>query len=153
MACGEAVEVVETYWSICHAQFSYPCGIRWCKKWGVPYPCGVRWCSGKLPYPCRKSRAGVRYCFDFSVVHENCKVFRSKLYGCCNGTEYEWSAACFGWFDAYLPQKRVCLKSPPKELGPCREGYSLPPGGSIPGGPLEDGSVAPHPGGGLTPGQ
>ncbi|MBE5321855.1 hypothetical protein IM793_22050 [Pedobacter sp. MR2016-19] len=23
----------------------YPCGTKWCKKWGVKYPCGVKMCS------------------------------------------------------------------------------------------------------------
>ena len=145
MACGSAEEVLERYWAICHKDFNYPCGIKWCKKWGIPYPCGLKYCKGSLPYPCRKTRRKTKYCYDFSVVHESCKVFYAKLYGCCDGKEYEWSSACFGWFGSYHTNKRICFDNPPKEVGKCKEGNSLPPGGEIPGGPIDPGSVAPHP--------
>lgn len=145
MACGNAQQVVEKYLGICWASFRYPCGIKWCKKWGIPYPCGLKWCTGHFPYPCIKRRTVTKYCFDFAVVHENCKVFVSKFYGCCEGREYEWSGGCLGWFDAYYTQKRICLDTPPKEIGPCTAGNSIPPSGQIPGVFIDEGSVGVRP--------
>ena len=30
---------------------SVPCGVRFCKKWGIPYPCGVNFCNVCLNFP------------------------------------------------------------------------------------------------------
>lgn len=119
MACGEAVQVIDRYWSVCWAWI--------------------------IPYPCRKARKKTKYCYDFSVVHQSCSVFYEKLHGCCGGQEYEWSAACFGWVSSYLSDVRQCFNAPLTPKGPCTEGGSLPPGGTAPGGPIDPGSVAPHP--------
>jgi len=32
------------YWSI-NKTTSGPCGVKTCKKWGVPYPCGIKYCD------------------------------------------------------------------------------------------------------------
>lgn len=144
MPCGEARDVHVHYWTTCWQSFSYPCGIRWCKKWGIPYPCGVKFCRGRFPYPCRKTRIETRYCYDFSVAKGSCKVFYESWYGCCGGQEYSWSDGCLGWFTHYESNYSRCFEEPLKPEGPCKEGNSLPPGGQVPGGPLDEGSVAPH---------
>jgi hypothetical protein len=131
------VTVTETYWTTCHKEVRYSCGVKWCYKkvWGVkvPYPCGVKWCTRNVPYPCRKHRQVTKWRYDFSVVHENCKVFYAKLYGCEGGKEYTWSSRCAGWFDIYHPGPITkYFKNPLSSLGSCREGYSIPPGGQIP---------------------
>ena len=55
----------------------------WCYKkiWGI-----------RIAYPCRKRRNVTKWRYEFSVVHENCKFFYAKLYGCEGGKEYTWSA-------------------------------------------------------------
>lgn len=57
-------EVVETYWT-------------WCRKWGVPYPC-------------RKKRTVVRWCYTFRVWRRN--LFGPLEYNiaCENNFEYTW---------------------------------------------------------------
>lgn len=121
--CGVKTEVTERYWSICYK-----------KVW-----------FASVPYPCRKTREVTKYCYEFSVVHENCKAFYSRLWGCCDGKEFKWSKPCFGWFDAYFTNKYICFSKPLKSIGECSEGGSLPPGGLIPGGPIAPGDVAPNP--------
>lgn len=171
MACGEVVEVAVRYIGICWKKisipcgikwcdytFRYPCGIKWCRKWGIPYPCGAKKCTGTIPYPCGfnwceisipyfclKTRKKKRYCYDFSVIHQNCMVVYEKLYGCCGGNEYSWTDICLGWVESYHTNVRKCFETPLKPNGPCQEGNSIPPGGNIPATPLDEGSVAPHP--------
>jgi len=47
-----------TYFDLSGCSFDvtipYPCGIKWCEKFGISYPCGVKWCTVTLiiPYPC-----------------------------------------------------------------------------------------------------
>jgi len=36
------------YWQGCT---QYPCGVRMCKKWGVPYPCGANMCTACISIP------------------------------------------------------------------------------------------------------
>lgn len=171
MACGVKRSVLE--WSVstcwvnvpypcgfvwCSVRLRYPCGVKWCKKWGVRYPCGVKTCSKRIriacgirfcrvrvPYPCLIRKLVEKYCYDFSVVHDNCKVLYEKHYGCCDGVEYAWSDACLGWFGIYQSRNTRCFDEPLEGKGPCRTGGSLPSGGEIPGGSLDPGSVAPHP--------
>jgi hypothetical protein len=169
MPCGYPGDVYEKYLATCYWEFSYPCGIRycngsfnypcgvrWCRKWGIPYPCGVRWCTatysypcgfnyctGRLPYPCIKTRILKGVCFDFVSVHDDCKVLYEKHYGCCGGREYEWSDACLGWVGAWRPRTE-CFAEAPKDIGKCSEGNSIPYGGQAPGGSFDPGSVAPH---------
>ena len=145
----------------CTSSISYPCGVRWCSKWGISYPCGIRWCSatisypcgirwctlnipypcgfnycaGRIPYPCRITVGTKKKCYDFSLVHENCKTVFSLNYGCCDGKEYRWTGKCLGWFDAYHRNKKVCFDDEPEEIGDCTEGNSIPPGGNLPPGP------------------
>lgn len=38
--------------TFCTESVPYPCGVKWCKKWGIPYPCGVKWCTETISYPC-----------------------------------------------------------------------------------------------------
>lgn len=169
MPCAYAGTVYEKYLGVCHTQFDYPCGIkycsqsfdypcgiRWCKKWGVSYPCGVKtcttsisypcgfdYCSGSMPYPCVRTRAVDGWCYDFSSFRNDCRVAYERHKGCCGGVEYEWTSKCLGWVKAYT-RGTVCFKEKPKEVGPCTEGGSLPPGGQRPGGPLDKNSVAPR---------
>lgn len=174
MACGQLRRVYESYWGFCNFEFNYPClgwcrqtimlpcGIKWCGFW----PCGFKWCpirislpciktcKGSLPYPCKKYREVEKYCYDFSSVSQDCKVFFETLYGCCNGREYKWTAACFGWVSSYLSGRTVCFNSPLEDLGPCRDGYSIPPGGTIPTVTTPPGGTTPlvtTPPGGTTP--
>jgi len=100
--------VNETYWAVC-----------W--KW-------------IFPYPCKKTRTVTKWCYDFSVVHETCRVFSATLYGCERGREYKWTSGCFGWFDAYYTNKHLCFSKPLDDTGSCQEGYSIPRGGTIPAG-------------------
>lgn len=123
MTCQTETEVTERYWTVCFKAV-----------WLV-----------QIPYPCRKTRQATKYCYEFSVVHENCKVVYSRLWGCCDEREYRWTRACFGWFDVYFTDKHLCFSKPLEALGTCTEGGSIPPGGEIPGGPLEPGDVLPNP--------
>ena len=75
-----------------------------------------------------------KWCYNFSVVHENCYAFFAVLYGCEGGREYKWYSGCFGWFDAYYTNKRLCFSDRLEDRGPCGEGESIPPGGTIPVG-------------------
>ena len=113
MACGEEISVSERYWTIC-----------WKKVWFV-----------KIPYPCRKIRLVTKYCYDFSIVEEKCYVFRARLKGCCDGLEFHWSAACFGWFTAYFTNKQICRNRRLEPKGEC----SL--SGPIPGGPIHNNMI------------
>jgi hypothetical protein len=150
----------------------YPCGIRWCTGWfGIRYPCGIRicytpftfsypcglkWCDFRIPYPCFKRRPTTKYCYDFQSVGGTCYLFYDDLYGCCDGQEYNWGAACFfvtyggsgprpGSVDSSAKYYRKCFDEPLKPIGPCRRGKSLPEVGDLPDGTLDPGSVAPHP--------
>ena len=142
----------------CVSAVRYPCGIRWCRRWGVRYPCGIlmctfnvtwpcgirtctltfsypcglRYCKGSIPYPCQKQHMAQQWCYDFSYIGEHCYVGGKKIYGCCDGVEYEVTGACLGWFENYTTGSRVCGFDKPKQLGPCREGYSLPQGMQVP---------------------
>jgi hypothetical protein len=70
MACGERVEVTETYWSVC-----------W--KWFVPYPC-------------KKSRTVTRFRYDFLPWRSRITwPFRCKYEGCCGAFLYRWSYGCW----------------------------------------------------------
>lgn len=149
MACGYESERWESYWATCYQEFSYPCGIRWCSRsvWGVKiwYPCGIKWCNGSAPYLCRKTRKVNKWCYDFSIIGFDCKVFYETLYGCCGGKEYSWNAACFGWVSGFTTSSRtVCFDEPLEDLGSCREGKSIPRGGTVLPEPIDDyGSVSP----------
>jgi len=79
MACGNPEQVIEHYWTICDYEFRYPCGIRWCRRWGIPYPCRLNYCTDRMPYPCRRTRTVTKFCYDFSVIHESCLETISKL--------------------------------------------------------------------------
>jgi hypothetical protein len=72
-------------------------------------------------------------------------VVYGRLYGCCDGKEYQWSAGCFGWFTAYHTNVDKCFDSPLESNGGCKEGNSIPIGGQIPGGHLDQGDVGIHP--------
>jgi hypothetical protein len=48
--CRTEVCVPVTTW--CTKSVRIPCGVKWCKKWGIPYPCGVKRCRRTVPYPC-----------------------------------------------------------------------------------------------------
>jgi hypothetical protein len=171
MACEERCKCSRTRLAICHASipypcgirwcqssFSYPCGIEWCSSWGIPYPCGVEWCNGTIsypcgfdicyasvPYPCIRSVEVDGWCYEFWSIGETCYGFRKKVYGCCEGREYSWWAWCAGYFTDYAALQSVCLTSKPKGTAGCNEGNSVPPGGEVPGGPLDPGRVAPGP--------
>lgn len=157
----------------CRWEFQYPCGLRWCRKWGVTYPCGVRWCSGsvtylcgivwctfRVPYPCLKKTLVDAWCYDFSSIGKTCYLVGEVHYGCCEGREYRWTDWCLGAgygntgvspiVGGSEGRHRVCLEDPPKEIGPCSEGKSIPRGGEAPGGYLDPGSVTPQPGAGGT---
>ena len=123
MVCGVETKIVERYWTFCSK-----------KIWFVT-----------IRYPCRKTHEVTKYCYEFSVVHENCKVFYSRLWGCCDGKEFKWTRACFGWFDVYFTNKHLCFYERLESTGGCTEGGSLPPGGEILGTPLDPGSVGPKP--------
>jgi hypothetical protein len=151
----------------------YPCGIRWCTGWfGIRYPCGIKicyarftfsypcgfkWCDFRIPYLCIKRRPTIKYCYDFQSVRGTCYLFYDDLYGCCDDQEYNWGAACFfatygdsgpspGSVGTSAKYYRECFDEPLKPIGPCRPGKSLPPNiGDMPGGPVDSGSVAPHP--------
>lgn len=70
MACGDQVEVIETYWSVC-----------W--KW-------------IFPYPCKKSRTVVRFRYDFLPWRTRLTwPFRCKYEGCCGARLYRWSNGCW----------------------------------------------------------
>lgn len=172
MPCGYSGDVYEKYLATCYWEFSYPCGlrycngsfnypcgVRWCRKWGIPYPCGVRWCTanysyacgftyctGRMPYPCIKTRVLKGVCYDFVSVQDDCKVVYEKHYGCCGGREYEWSDGCLGWVEGWRPRTQ-CFAEAPEDIGECSEGNSIPFGGEAPGGSFDPGSVAPHPSG------
>jgi hypothetical protein len=71
MACGERVEITETYWSVC-----------W--KW-------------IFPYPCKKSRTKLKFQYDFRPTRTRITwPFRCKWEGCCGAFLYEWSSWCWG---------------------------------------------------------
>lgn len=126
-------------------KIKYPCGLKWCEM-EFSYPCGLKWCETSLPYPCRKvsKETKTEWCYDFGVVHESCKVFIAKNYGCENGREYSWTSTCLGWFDVYHPGPITkCFDEPLEDLGTCRELYSIPPGGDLPTGRIPSDSVGP----------
>jgi hypothetical protein len=162
MACGYIDEVLEAYWTSCWAEFSYPCGIKWCtatfsypcgikwcKKWGIPYPCGIKtctgtfpypcdiiWCKGHMWYPCRKWFPTKELCYDFTSVREDCWGFYGRLIGCCDGREYKITRMCFGYLSGvYHTSKKVCGFEVLDDSGPCTEGQSIPPGGNLPVAP------------------
>jgi hypothetical protein len=91
--------------------------------------------SSGCSHPGRGS--GSDYCYDFSVVHETCRVGQATNWGCQNGREYKWTAGCLGWFEAYHSGRRLCFKSRLTDAGACSEGNSLPRGGQVPT-PLEE---------------
>ena len=144
MACGEKRDVVERYWATCYYDTSVWCGFDWCSWHGFPYPCGNNYCDVSIPYPCRKSRTVVKYCYDFSSFSNNCYGFYETHSGCCDGKEYDWSDGCFGYFTGVFQSGTRCFDEPLKDNGSCREGSSIPRGGTIPGGVLEPGSVSPR---------
>ena len=186
MACGEVIDATELYLTVCWTSIQlpcgirlcqttvmipYPCGIRWCHGWlGIPYPCGVRWCQSpytfsypclrwcdlSIPYPCLQRRKVKRYCYDFQSIGATCYVLYEDVYGCCDGQEYNWGAACFfatvgdsgvnpGTVDSSASNFRKCFDEPLAPIGPCRRGKSLPAVGYLPGGPIDPGSVSPQP--------
>ena len=53
--------------------FSYPCGVRVCRKWGIPYPCGVKWCNATVTW------AAGSVALSLSVGYK---------IGCCGGTAW-----------------------------------------------------------------
>lgn len=70
MACGERVEVTETYWSVC---------------WWGPFP-----------YPCKKHRTKVKFRYDFLPTRFRLTwPFRCDKQGCCGTSLYEWSYWCW----------------------------------------------------------
>lgn len=150
MPCGEEIDTTESYLTICWTTISVPCGIRWCRGWlGIPYPCGLKWCSLRIPYPCIQSRRVKRYCYDFSSVGGTCYFVYEDVYGCCDGQEYNWGAACLfvstsgpGSVDSSARNFRKCFDEPLTPIGPCRRGKSLPEVGDLPGGPIDPGSVS-----------
>lgn len=101
----------------------------------------------RVPYPCLKRVPVWKYCYDFTVVHDDCKVAYERHWGCCEGIEYSCTDACLGWFGVYASGNTRCFDEPLSGGGKCSEGNSLPPGGTIPGGTLDPGTVAPHPSG------
>jgi hypothetical protein len=169
MACGQVTDVYERYWSICYWKTKIPCGIKWC-QWGIRIPCGIQWCRGwlgipypcgiklcsitipypcgvilcdvSIPYPCRKSRKVTKYCYDFTLVKTNCYIFVQTLSGCCGGEKYSWTAACFGFVSTQGGTVMKCFDAPLVPSGDCSD--LLPPG-SLPGGPVDPGSVLAQP--------
>ncbi len=162
MACGQLTTVNQSYIGICYWKFDYPC-LKWCNhtimlpcgiKWCWIFPCGIKWCptqiklpcfktcKGSIPYFCKKYYKVEKYCYDFSSIGTSCYVFVELLYGCCGGEEYSWTKACFGWVDAFVTGRKVCFDAPLDSLGPCRETYSIPAGGDVPGSYIDEGSVS-----------
>jgi hypothetical protein len=124
--------VTEAYLGICKLTVSIPC-IKWCKALIFWYPCGIKWCEIKIPYFCQKTRTVTKWCYDFQSIGRHCYVFVQRNYGCEHGKEYDWTTACFGWFDAYIPgPASECFDEPLESTGSCRETYSIPPGGEYP---------------------
>ena len=126
---GYRTDITEGYWTLCYGDVSIPCGLNWCSGLlGIPYPCGIKWCTITVPYPCIKYRVVSKYCYTFTSVKDDCKVFLETHYGCEDGREYKWTDGCFGWFTQYRSGVHVCFDEPLEDLGPCRGGYSLPHG-------------------------
>jgi hypothetical protein len=71
MACGERVQVTESYWS---------------------------WCSVRIiPYPCKKTRTTTKYRYDFLPWRSLITwPFHCNYEGCCGSSLYRWSYWCWG---------------------------------------------------------
>jgi hypothetical protein len=149
MPCAYERDSLESYLGICHADFTYPCGIKWCsiKVWRIRiwYVCGILMCSGSIPYPCIKWRKVTKSCYDFSWTGSTCWGLYEKHYGCCDGKEYRWTDWCLGFSISdgkvrpgvtgdYAPTVTVCFDEDPEELGACRTGSSIPNDTIIPSG-------------------
>jgi hypothetical protein len=84
---------------------------------------------------CHYTQSGATsdHCYTFRVVHESCSGVRAVNWGCDGDREYQWTAKCVGWFDAYHagPIGR-CFKDRLKDEGSCSERKSLPPAGQNP---------------------
>ena len=122
----------EVYWTWCSYEFSYPCGIKWCKKkvWGVTihYPCGVKSCKGSIPYRCRKVRTVKKWEQSFCWMKCTSYIFYRSCEGCdMSGTRWSWGGAYFGLPGVDLdraPQgtefaKVFDLDNQPKKSGKC----------------------------------
>lgn len=104
MACGEAVQVTESYWTIC-------------LKWGF------------IPYFCKKTRTTTKYRYDFLPWRSRITwPFHCKYEGCCGSTLYSWSSWCLlgtgnsGWnqfsaktefFGSMQSSVNICPFTPP----------------------------------------
>jgi len=51
--------------------------LTWCSKWGVPYPC-------------RKTRTAIRWCYHFSIWRETFFFNFVTHTACEDGIEYSW---------------------------------------------------------------
>jgi hypothetical protein len=98
MACGERLEVIETYWSVC-------------RKW-------------IFFYPCKKSRTVTRFRYDFLPWRSRITwPFRCKYEGCCGGLLYRWTYGCWlgtgnsAWNS--LTTRTEYFASKPSQVGDC----------------------------------
>lgn len=104
------------YWTTCYWEFSYPCGIKWCRKWGVPYPCGIKTCKGNLPYPCRKTK--IVFCCT-GVHRVRCYGLYGEHWHCCDGRESKWWGKCWGLGNTVESNVTMCRDSIPNESQGC----------------------------------
>jgi len=110
--------------TICWLEFSYPCGIKWCKKWGIPYPCGVKTCKGNLPYPCIKYVTKV----CCTGVHKvRCYGVYGEHWHCCDGRESKWWGKCWGVGSTIADDVTVCRGSAPSESKGCPNAVGIAP--------------------------
>jgi hypothetical protein len=131
----------------------YPC-LKTCHA-SIEGVC-IKTCTSELPYPCVKTTLVDGWCYDFSSSAATCYGIYEVHYGCCGGVEYKWVDWCLGAGASESGVSPVgpgefgggykCLEDKAERLGKCREGYSIPQGGELPGGPVDGGSVDPQPG-------
>ena len=87
-------EVYASYWAVC--------------VWGI------------FPYPCKKWRKEMQWCYNFTRGESSCYGFVEFLKACEGGKQYEWTAPCFGKFgSAKLSGFQKCSVTPLKETGNC----------------------------------
>ena len=124
--------VEEVYWAWCSYEFSYPCGLKWCKKKflgiTVHYPCGFKWCKGSIPIPCKKVRTVKKWEQSFCWTKCTSYIVYRSCEGCdISGTRWSWGGGYFGLPGVDVNRARqgeefsllFDLENKPKKSGRC----------------------------------
>ena len=74
---------------MCSQSTPYPCGVNYCKKYGVKYPCGTKICHEEVPYPCGVNTSSAKVSMSLSTVINGTDEIERKIESLLSSTAWQ----------------------------------------------------------------